>query len=74
MTGDPSEPKITAGPGGLWATFGPEADPPVYVTPLATMRSYFHRKDCELCGDPRSSISRADALEGGLTACPVCEP
>ena len=71
MTGDPSKPKITAGPGGLWATFGPEAEPPVYVTPLATV---FHRKECELCGDPRSPVSRQDALERGLTACPVCEP
>jgi len=71
MTDDPSEPKITAGPGGLWATLGPVSDPPVYVTPLATV---FHRQDCELCGDPRSPVSRQDALERGLTACPVCEP
>ncbi len=54
--------------GGLWAEIGP---PLVYVAPLATI---FHRSDCELCGDPRSAVSREAAIERGLTACPVCEP
>ncbi len=54
--------------GGLWADIGP---PPVYVSPLATV---FHRQDCELCGDPRSAVSKQAAIERGLTPCPVCEP
>ncbi len=56
---------------GLWANLGSAEGPPVYVAPLA---EFFHCKDCELCGEPRSPVSRKAALERGLKACPVCAP
>ena len=63
-TGDPGEK-------GLWLKVGSASEPPVWVTPLATI---FHREECEICGEPRSPVSRQEAVERGLTACPVCDP
>ena len=56
---------------GLWVKVGTVSEPPVWVTPLPT---FFHREDCEVCGEPRSPVGRQEAVERGLTPCPVCEP
>ena len=56
---------------GLWVQVGSMSEPPVYVTPLPT---FFHRQDCEVSEEPLSPISRQEAVERGLTPCPVCEP
>ena len=43
----------------------------VYVTATG---SKFHRSTCSYLDSSKSSISRADALAAGYTACSVCDP
>lgn len=63
--------RIIAEKRGLWAEMSVPIDSPVWVAPLAEA---FHRQDCPLCGDPRSPLSRATAIERDLAPCPICEP